>query len=163
MAFNLVVTFQQQHCQYTPRSDYSTWIGVFPCLLVEVNSKNTWDGQKLAEDHSCLLLQGASTIWLINFVGKHKGEQKPAILMVVYIDKECKARRHLLFQAEGSPVSSTVRIPHLGQVSSSWLSYTALPGLLHWRYWFSTDPWWVVEICLCSIQPSWYSKNGGKW
>ncbi|KAH9004373.1 kinase-like domain-containing protein [Lactarius hatsudake] len=111
--YSLVIKSGEICSPYTPQSDYSIWIGVFPRLLVEVNSGNSAHGQVNPEDYTRLLLQGSSSIRLMNHIRRCKGEQKPAVLMVIYIDKECNARRLLLFQKERSHVSSEVYYTHV--------------------------------------------------
>ncbi|KAH9047638.1 hypothetical protein EDB84DRAFT_1461292 [Lactarius hengduanensis] len=107
--FNLIVKYRRQHCPYAPKSDYSIWIHLFPRLLVEVNSTNPRRGQQFSDDHIRLLLQGSSSIRFMNLIRRSKGVTEPALLMVTYIDKDCNARRHLLFQEIGSAISSQVR------------------------------------------------------
>ncbi|KAH9175432.1 hypothetical protein EDB89DRAFT_365732 [Lactarius sanguifluus] len=107
--FNLVVKYGGQHCPYAPKSDYSIWIHLFPRLLVEVNSTNPRRGQQFPDDHIRLLLQGSSSIRLMNLIRRSKGVTEPALLMVTYIDKNCNARRHFLFQEIGSAISNQVR------------------------------------------------------
>ena len=105
--FHLIVEEKKapQSAFYRSRSvaDMSIWINkYFPRLLVDVSSvplRNDWEQRP--EDYNRLLVQGASLVRLMNLCRKCQRKKEDSVLVVVFIDDDCTARQHVLFQSAG--------------------------------------------------------------
>ena len=75
-------------------SDYFLAVMGVPVIIVEVCSK----GQ--ADNHNCMLIQGASLVQLANGILVKKGKKPDFILVAIYFDHNSIFRRYLIYQDE---------------------------------------------------------------
>ena len=78
---------------YTPCSDFRVSIRDFPHLVLEVNSQPT------SSDEKCMLLQAACFSRISNWL-RGPRRREPVVIMAIYIDKNFKARQHILCQPD---------------------------------------------------------------
>jgi len=79
---------------YNPMSDYFLAIMGISIIIVEVCSK----GQ--ADDHNCMLVQGASFVQLANGILVKKGKKPDFVLVAIYFDHNSIFRCYLIYQDE---------------------------------------------------------------
>jgi len=80
--------------KYTPRSDFRMSINDFPHIVLEVNSQTN------GGDEFGMLLQAACISRIGNSLRdpSHPTHDEPIVIMAIYIDKEFKARQHIVCQ-----------------------------------------------------------------
>ena len=77
--------------KYTPHNDFRMSINDFPHIALELNS------QANEGDEFRMLLQGACYSRIGNWL-RDPTHDKPIVIMAIYIDKQFKARQHILCQ-----------------------------------------------------------------
>ena len=79
---------------YNPMNNYFLAMMGVPIIIVEVRSK----GQ--ANDHNCMLVQGASLVQLANGILVKKRKKPNFVLVAIYFDHNSIFRCYLIYQDE---------------------------------------------------------------